>query len=461
MKNIVLTGMMGCGKNALGARVAGMLELPFEDMDAFIEKSEKMTINEIFAKHGESYFRDKETEAAVHLCKYPMGKIIASGGGAPLRPVNLEIFKETGVVIFIDRDPDLIIKSLKPETRPLLADGGDKFFDIYNQRIGLYRKSADVIFESNGALSQGANRLAEIIRGIMLSHMRLAVIGDPIEHSLSPAIHLPVLQEYCESPVYDKVHVERGGLDEWVQQVRENGINGFNVTMPHKSEIMRFLDEIHPEAELFGSVNTVVNRGGRLCGYNTDAEGFVAALIGCGVSVPGAAVLILGAGGSAGALSLKLAMDGAKSVTILNRSADKALKIAASINKYAPETKASTGGFDLSAISEHCKNADILINATPLGLEGTGTQFGDLSFMESLPDTAFVSDLIYNPPMTELLRKAESLGLAYQNGLDMLIYQAVIADEYYLDMEIDRKKAAALVKKADAENLYNLQIRGV
>lgn len=456
MKNVILTGMMGCGKNTLGARVASMLGLPFEDMDAFIERSEGMTISEIFARHGEEYFRDRETEAVMALCKYPEGKIIAAGGGAPLRAANLEIFRKTGVVVFIDRDPSLIVKSLDTETRPLLADGPEKFFDIYDRRIEIYRESADIVLENHGSLAQGADKLAEIVRGIRLSNMRLAVIGDPIEHSLSPNIHLPILREYCLNPACDKVHVRRDGLGDWVKRVREEGVDGFNVTMPHKAGIMEFLDEIHPEAEFFQSVNTVVNKGGRLYGYNTDAEGFVAALEDRGVEVRGSRALILGAGGAAGALSLKLALCGAESIVILNRGSEKAEKIAASIRELAPSIKVSTGGFDTITISEYCRHTDILINATPLGMAGSDAGFKDLSFIDSLPKTAFVSDLIYSPPMTEFLHKAESLSLTFQNGLDMLIYQGIIADEYYLDIKIDRAKAARRVRLALGGKIDNV-----
>lgn len=140
-KNIVLIGMPGSGKTTLGKQLASRLGRTFVDADDFVVQLEGKTIADMFAV-SEEYFRDAETRAAQELAKR-RGLVVACGGGVIKRSVNIEIFKETGVVIFLDRSPDDIVTDVDVASRPLLKDGKQKVYDLYDERIALYRAAAD------------------------------------------------------------------------------------------------------------------------------------------------------------------------------------------------------------------------------------------------------------------------------------------------------------------------------
>lgn len=279
---------------------------------------------------------------------------------------------------------------------------------------------------------------------MMNSMLKLAVIGDPIEHSLSPLVHGAALDALGVEYEYKKVRVKCGELGDFIEYAKECKIDGFNLTMPHKTDIIPFLFDIDKEAEVFSSVNTVCIKDGRLYGYNTDAAGYRMSLEKCGYSFKNSKIVILGAGGVVRTLSKAAAVDGAESITILNRSKQKAEEICKSIDGLCLKT--DFGGFSADEIAKRCEGADILINATPLGMSGVESNFEDLSFLNALPKTALVSDLIYNPPMTEFLKEAKKRGNKILNGLSMLIYQALAADEHYLERKINMQSVYEKVK---------------
>ena len=268
--------------------------------------------------------------------------------------------------------------------------------------------------------------------------IRLAIIGDPVEHSFSPKVHGTSLSAMGIEYEYEKVRVQKGGLEEYIKRAIETKTDGFNITMPHKTDIIPYLEDMDDEARMFSSVNTVCIRDGKLYGYNTDAIGYELSIKDCGSGFNGNRVVILGAGGVVRTLALKAAMSGAERIHILNRSIDKALGIREMVQSRF-DVEVVCGGFSNDELSEACKNADLLINATPLGMSGC-PQYENLDFLESLPSHAFVSDLIYNPDTTEFLKKADELGHKTLNGTGMLIYQALAAEEHYLNQKIDMKK---------------------
>lgn len=268
--------------------------------------------------------------------------------------------------------------------------------------------------------------------------IKLAVIGDPIGHSLSPAVHGAALEALGVEYEYERVRVQKGGLAEYIEYARRTKTDGFNLTMPHKVDILPYLAEMDEEAERFKSVNTVCVTDGALYGHNTDGVGYRLAIERCGYSFGGSKVVILGAGGVVRTLALAAAVDGAAGICILNRTEDKAKQICDSLAGY--DTLTEYGGFSSDLIAEKSANADILINATPLGMSGCEGQFEDFGFLDSLPKRAFVSDLIYNPSETKFLEYARLRGYKTQNGLAMLIYQALAADEYYLNKKFDKHK---------------------
>ncbi|MDD2483675.1 MAG: shikimate dehydrogenase [Eubacteriales bacterium] len=268
--------------------------------------------------------------------------------------------------------------------------------------------------------------------------MKFAVIGSPISHSLSPDMHLPVLSAFDPEASYEKIFVEKGELPAFLEKVKKERFRGFNLTMPHKTDILPYLTEIEQEAKIFGSVNTVVNRKGRLCGYNTDGKGFLLSLMENGRSLKNEKLLILGAGGVARTIALKAALDGATTVIILARMPQKAAALCREIQKLGERVKGVRIGYGRDEQAPFfATDTTILVNATPRGMEGTESEFEDFSFLDALPKNALVYDLIYEPAETKLIREAKKRGLQTQNGLKMLKYQAILADRLFLDRETD------------------------
>lgn len=272
--------------------------------------------------------------------------------------------------------------------------------------------------------------------------IKLNVIGDPIEHSMSPKVHKLCLDEIGVEFKYEKVRVEKGGLKEYIASAVCGGVTGFNLTMPHKQDIIPFLDYIDDEARTYNSVNTVRIKDGKLLGYNTDAVGYVLSLGSLGFSFEGKNIVILGAGGVANTLAVKAALLGAEKISVLNRTVQKAAKtceLAGNIfeSKFGEENKPKLF-YDGSAprtVEMYVSDCDLLINATPLGMHGVERDYEDLEFMERLPKNAIASDLIYNPPKTSFLRAAENAGLKIINGMGMLLGQAIAADKIFTELD--------------------------
>ncbi len=274
--------------------------------------------------------------------------------------------------------------------------------------------------------------------------LNLAVIGDPIAHSLSPKVHGAALEALKVPYTYRKIQVKKGELKDFLAYAKEQKIDGFNLTMPHKVDILPYLTEIDESAKRFEAVNTVKVKDGKLYGYNTDAKGYTVSLNHAGYQFKDSRVLILGAGGVVRTLALEAAFQGAKEILILNRTPAKAEEVVSSVQAKVPT--AITGGcLAEEELNCGCKDCDVFINATPLGMHGVEEDFQDLSFLEHLPKHALVSDLIYNPQTTTLLKRAKDLSLATLNGLGMLIYQALLADQIYLEDSFDMNPIYELV----------------
>lgn len=266
--------------------------------------------------------------------------------------------------------------------------------------------------------------------------LKLGVIGDPIGHSLSPFLHGSVIDNLGLDAVYLPYRVKGEETRRFHEAAAYMGFTGYNATMPHKIHLMDIVDELDESAKLCGSVNTVRFWDGISRGYNTDAEGLMRALKGRGIVLPGSRVMMLGAGGAAGALARGFAEAGAGSVTILNRTEEKADAVVQSIragNRY--RTVLEAGPLSPEKMRETAAASDIIVNCTPVGMAGVGSCFEDLSFLDG--SSAFVCDLIYNPWKTDLLQAAEDRGLAGMNGLDMLIYQGLLAFEIFTDRKLN------------------------
>ncbi len=263
--------------------------------------------------------------------------------------------------------------------------------------------------------------------------LRLDVIGDPIGHSKSPIIHGTALEELALPHTYRKVRVEKGHLADYIRDAKQSNILGFNITMPHKLDIIPYLDFMDSDAQRFNSVNTVHIKDGKLYGYNTDGRGFSYAMNNIGYYAANKNIVILGAGGVVSTIALKMEDEGASKISILNRTLSSAENIAKSLT--------GINAYTYTLTSENLRNAvkdcDILINGTPLGMEGVEHDFEDLTFLNDLKADALVYDLIYNPEETSLLKSAKNLGFATLNGMGMLIYQGLLADEIFLERQLD------------------------
>ena len=271
---------------------------------------------------------------------------------------------------------------------------------------------------------------------------KLCVIGDPVLHSKSPLIQNTMLSALGLDYVYLCQPVPRGQAAEWLRCARFAGYAGFNATMPHKEVLFPLMDETDEDARLYRAVNTVCIKDGRVYGYNTDGRGFIRALEDLDAAPEGKTVLLLGAGGAARAVAPKLVQQGARAVFVCNRTVEKAAALCA----HEPLGRLAPAGFDSATLCRLAARADLVVNCTSLGMEGTQGQFEDLSFLEKLPAGVPVFDLIYAPAETALLRRARELGHPAANGLGMLVYQAVFALEHFTDTSIDAAAMAQLLK---------------
>ncbi len=279
--------------------------------------------------------------------------------------------------------------------------------------------------------------------------MKLQVIGDPVLHSKSPVIHGAMLGLLGLDVPYTAHVVRRGGLPDYLRWARDNGVTGFNATMPHKEDLLPLLDGIDPAAQTVGAVNTVCLRDGKWIGFSTDGGGAVAALEdGLGIGPAGLTVALLGAGGAAKAVALALAQAGAARVYVCNRTLARAEELCA----HDPLGRLAPAGFDMDTLRGRAEESQLLVNCTNLGMAGCDHQFEDFSFLEALPRDAAVFDAIYHPAETELLARAKGRGLKTLNGLPMLVNQAVLALEHFLGRPLDRP---AMAEAATAALNYN------
>lgn len=254
-----------------------------------------------------------------------------------------------------------------------------------------------------------------------------AVIGDPIEHSLSPTMHNVAFRRLNLDSVYLAFRVRPKSLQKAITGMKSLGILGFNVTVPHKVSVMRYLDKIDDEAVKIGAVNTVVNKDGTLIGYNTDGLGALTALQEEGLEVKGQKVVLLGAGGAAKALASSIAPL-AESLIILNRTESKAKDLASSLAERL-FSKVEGKRLTENALSSVLIDADVLINATSVGMYPNISE--TLVKRGKLHSGMTVFDIIYNPLKTRLLREADAVGARTVGGVKMLVGQGALAFELW------------------------------
>ena len=269
-------------------------------------------------------------------------------------------------------------------------------------------------------------------------HTRLAVvIGDPVRHSLSPAIHNAAFAACGLDWVFLACEVPEGRVPEALAGAVALGIEGISVTMPHKAAVAAAVDELSPTARRLGAVNCVARDGERLVGHSTDGDGFIDALADeAGWSPDGARCLVLGAGGAARAVVVALTGAGAAEVAIVNRTPQRAAVAAALAgDRGRVAAAAEAGGFDL------------VVNATPLGMAGQAGAALPLD-PDLLQPGQLLVDLVYEPAETALLAAARERDLRAFNGVRMLVHQAARAFELWTGNEAPVDAMVAATEEA-------------
>ena len=257
------------------------------------------------------------------------------------------------------------------------------------------------------------------------------IIGDPIEHAMSPVMHNAAFKNKGVDYVYLPFRVEKEELGKAIEDMRALNIRGLNVTIPHKVAVIPFLDELDHLADKIGAINTIVNNNGVLKGYNTDATGFLQALVERGIEPKGKSVVILGAGGASRAISFILAERGS-SLVILNRTWDKAKVCADRISRtFAREVEALE--LNRKNLAKALEKADILVNATSVGMSPNISETAVTSNL--LRPNLVVYDIVSNPIKTRLQREAEAAGATVISGLDMLLWQGALAFEKWTGLK--------------------------
>ncbi len=267
------------------------------------------------------------------------------------------------------------------------------------------------------------------------------VIGHPIKHSKSPLMHNAALKKAEINGCYFAFDIENEKLNEFVQGAKAMNMGGFNVTIPHKENIIKYLDGVTDEAEIIGAVNTVFFENGKLIGDNSDGRGFILSLMKEGSFDPkGKKVLVLGAGGASRAVTAKLASEGCKEIALFDIDSNKSKSVADAVNGFF---KGIVYVINKEEIKEKALIADLIVNCTPVGMKDSDPELLEESIFNK---NQTVYDLIYNPAKTKLLKSAEKKGAKIVNGLGMLVYQGAIAFEIWTGKKPDTEVMLNTIK---------------
>lgn len=286
----------------------------------------------------------------------------------------------------------------------------------------------------------------------------LGVIGTPIKHSGSPLMYNFCFDYYGLDYVYLAFECDASQVKDTLSAMRRLNMRGANVTMPCKQEVARNMDKLSPAAKFIGAVNTIVNDNGILTGHMTDGMGVVLDLKDHGQSVEGKDIVLLGAGGAAMAVMVQCALDGAKSVTVFNRSADGLAKA-----KMVGENVMADGAacrMDYRLLSESelmhdtIRSADILINGTSVGMRPAHEGESLVTDMTAFHEKLVVYDVIYNPPVTKLMSDALANGCKKENvigGKGMLLWQGAGAFKLFTGLEMPAQELKAFLAEREGK----------
>jgi shikimate dehydrogenase len=436
---IILIGFRGTGKTTVGRIVARSLGIPFLDTDQLIEEGAGMKIPAIFREKGEPAFRDMERQAIASLPED--GIVVSAGGGAVLDPGNVAHLRRGSLVFLLGAGEETVISRIGGSDRPSLTGRplSDEVRELIRVRKPAYLRAADFcISTGETSAEEVAGEIVRMLhegpvppntkesglkfidgiplpdgdRSALSSILRKAgdsrvgicgITGYPCSHSRSPALWNQLFSRYGLPYFYTSF--EWPAIAEVIRAARDLGVRGLSVTIPFKEEVMGHLDEIDEDARAIGAVNTVVQCGGVLSGFNTDWLGVRAPL----EDLRGAGAVVLGAGGAAAAavyalLSLEM------KVTILARRPEKAERLASRFGCRAAS---------LSSIRD--LSPEVVVNATPVGMLPDRSS---LLTREDLEEGMTVFDLVYTPPETPLISLARRAGCRVIPGTEMFIHQA-------------------------------------
>jgi len=256
---------------------------------------------------------------------------------------------------------------------------------------------------------------------------QLIVIGDPIDHSLTPTMYNAAFKHLGLDNRFHctKLRVKTNDLANFVKDIKNGKIHSANVTIPHKEKIIPHLDQLTDEARTIKAVNVVFRKNGCLIGHNTDCIGLLRSLFGNGTSIKNKKIVILGAGGVAKAAAYALSINFARKIVIINRTISKAENLSDQIKK---RKNTNVKARALNALRLELKDADILINCTSVGMKGY-LEDESLVPIEFLNPKLIVMDMVYHPLKTKLISDAEKIGAKTIDGSKMLLHQGVVAFE--------------------------------
>ena len=409
---------MGSGKSTIAKQLATKLNYQLVEIDQEIVRcASDMSIAEIFEHHGEAYFRDLETQVALSL-KDSTNTVISAGGGTPLRQENMTALTSgSSVVVYLSSTFEVILERLGSDrSRPLFSDH-ESARRRHQERCPHYERYAQITLDCTQKSEATTSQIIDLL--FPKRHRRFAIIGDPVSHSLSPAMHSSGYQALGIENYYSftKQKVSENDLNEFIPALRQQLYDGIACTMPHKQRIASFLDSIDQKARNIGAINTVIAVDGKLKGYNTDWLGIINPLIALR-PIYKLNALVLGAGGAARAAICGL-KEHQVNVTVSNRSKEKALELQEE--------------FDISVLewSErlNANSVDIIINTTSVGMEPDCNQTPLPGYIFNSNQIIF--DTIYHPRQTQLLKDAEHYGAQLIYGIDMLLHQGVAQFEIF------------------------------
>lgn len=272
----------------------------------------------------------------------------------------------------------------------------------------------------------------------------VGLLGNPLGHSFSPAMHNKAFDRLGLNYFYLPIEVAADDLADVVRGISKMNFAGYNVTIPHKIQIMALLDHVDDLAKNIGAVNVVRLENGRSTGYNTDGEGFVRSLeTEARISMAGKQCFIIGCGGAARAIAMTLAFKGAEKISICNRTEQKARDLVAEINANVRPC-GETVRMEASEIRAGLEQAEVLINTTSIGMHPDEERLPIAE--ELIPEGMIVSDIVYNPVKTKLLQVAAKKGCKTVSGLGMLVYQGAEAFKLWTGAQPPVEEMFAVVR---------------